>query len=96
MNAPSSVPTASTPKRLSQRARVEAALLQQGQLSAHTATYQMGITRLAAIVHRLKKEGWTIDTRGEGAGMLATYILVEAPQASGPASVVAMKLWSEG
>lgn len=51
-------------------------LRERGQtgVSAHEATYQLGITRLAAIIHDLKKEGLNIRAKVEK-GMQARYVL---------------------
>jgi hypothetical protein len=84
---------ASPPKTPTQRQQVEAVLLREGQLSAHDATYRMGITRLASIVFNLKRDGWEIRTQDNGQGMLASYVLVSAPDTAGPRASTPLTLW---
>lgn len=66
----------------SQRTMVERALVRDGSVSAYDALYDMewedgrkaSITRLAAIVHELRSEGWQISEHA-GPGRLAVYTL---------------------
>lgn len=44
-------------------------------VGAHELIYQHGITRGAAIIHELRKEGIAIDTIDEGDEKLARYVL---------------------
>lgn len=69
--------------RESQRAYVERVLRTEGRIATHDALYALAyddgrpcsITRLAAIVHELRADGWDIASHMEP-GALATYRLV--------------------
>lgn len=64
----------------SQRQIVERLLLARGSggLTAYEAIYDHGITRLASLIYRLRREGWPIATY-TAPGETARYWLTAAP-----------------
>lgn len=78
-------------ERETQRGYVERVLRTDGHISAYGAMYELrdeqghprSITRLAAIIEPLRKDGWGITTRG-GHGELATYVVTNLPAALVP------------
>jgi hypothetical protein len=62
---------------MTQRRIVENLLHERGSLgvAAHGLNYHHGITRSAAIIHELRREGWDIETIDNGRGKMATYRL---------------------
>ncbi len=79
---------------MTQRQIVETMLRANGQASAHDLTYRHGITRSAAIIHTLRREGWGITTTTEE-GHQAVYHLDHTPTHSEPAAVVQTALWGD-
>lgn len=75
-------------ERETQRAFVERTLREHGYVHTYDVLYntaypdgrQASVTRLAAIIHTLRSEGWSIDTRDDS-GQVATYVLSEAKTA---------------
>lgn len=71
----------------SQRQYVERVLRSDGRVATYDVLYSLAyedgrkcsITRLAAIVFDLRRDGWAIDTEDEHAS-LAAYVLAAAPQ----------------
>jgi hypothetical protein len=74
----------------SQRAFVERVLREDGRISAYDALYASwyddgrptSLTRLAAVIHTLRSEGWEIDAHADR-GRLAEYRLRQAPAPDG-------------
>lgn len=72
---------------MSQRGLVERMLREMGNdgVSNHSLIYTHGITRAAAIIHELRQDGWSIETRQhtqrlqDGRVPLAHYILRAEP-----------------
>ena len=65
---------------MTQRETVLRLLVEDGVAHAHDLTYHYGITRTAAIVHRLRQEGYMIETIENGVGMMASYRLRADPR----------------
>ncbi|HAM56447.1 MAG TPA: hypothetical protein DCQ64_14040 [Candidatus Rokubacteria bacterium] len=71
-------------ERETQRAFVERTLREQGCIRTFDVLYEAfyeggrktSVTRLAAIIHTLRSEGWAIETRGENAH-LAVYVMAQ-------------------
>lgn len=66
---------------MSQAAVLLTMLRQEGKrgVSVHDLIYKKGITRAAAIVHKLRDRGYDIVTVDEGNDRLARYVLVAWP-----------------
>lgn len=79
---------------MTQRQIVETMLRSQGQASAHDLTYRYGITRSAAIIHTLRREGWGITTTTDD-GHQAVYHLDHVPAHLAPPAAVQTALWGE-
>lgn len=77
---------------MTQRTVVERILRESGEVRVHTLIYRFGITRAAAVIEELRKDGWDIETLG-GQGELATYRLrsAAAPQRSAARPETAME-----
>jgi hypothetical protein len=65
---------------MTQRQVVEQLLIQRGEVgvTAYEAIYDLGITRLATYIHKLRKEGWQIGMETKP-GQTARYWLKAAP-----------------
>jgi len=66
-----------------QRQIVVDLLLARGRVSAHELTYSFGITRSASVIHRLRREGWAVDTIIEP-DKQAVYVLTKVPFTGAP------------
>lgn len=85
--------------RETQRAYVERVLREAGRFATYDALYGLhyesgqkcSITRLAAVIHDLRRDGWIIDTEDERAA-LAVYRFVAAPRSHAAARVAVPRL----
>lgn len=70
---------------MTQQQRILALLIERGPVgvSAREAIYDLHITRLAAIVERLRKEGFRIRTE-QAQGQTARYVLDGGPTVKAP------------
>lgn len=61
------------PSNVEQRAWAENELRRHGHYRNYDAIYRDGITRLPAIIFKLRAEGWRIETKGRG--KLADFVV---------------------
>lgn len=64
-------------KRVTQRQKIETHLTEKGWITSAQAIFMFGCTRLASVIHGLRRRGWDIETvmlpTSDGYGKYARY-----------------------